>query len=60
MFDSHPQHMDNRMGENDVKSQIMRTISNLFLSYPEFAFFAKIIVGVIVSGIVVGVIRFFS
>ena len=52
--------MDNRLGETDAKSQIMRTISSLFLSYPEFAFFAKIVGGVLALGIVYSIVKFFT
>jgi hypothetical protein len=51
--------MENRIGETDAKSQIMRVINNLFLSYPEFAFFAKIIAGVLVLGIVYSIVKLF-
>lgn len=51
--------MENRLGETDAKSQIMRAIHNLFLSYPEFAYFAKIIAGVLVLGIVYSIVRLF-
>ena len=41
------------MQPDDLKTVVIRKVSNLFLSYPEFLFFVKIIIGVIVLGILV-------
>jgi hypothetical protein len=52
--------MENRIGGMDMKSQILRGLNNLFLSYPEFAFFAKIVAGVVLLGIVYSIIKLFA
>jgi hypothetical protein len=46
--------------QNNLKTTIFNKISDLMLSYPEFAFFMKIVGGLTLVGIIYLIVKFFT